>query len=306
MLRRCLSERAAQLTVICTISPASKDTEHSLNTLRHVCLMTGFTAPEEEGGGGGGYKPSFITGGEMEEEQLGRIDVTAIGNRNRAQAKLEGNNNNNAVKPRVLQGGGDARADFNRQLSRDQSGMGNPAEKRAAEKKRNAVIRRKDRAGLQAMSPSCREVLLDARREREAFGHQRSRLRQARELHESSNYQQWPPSRRNSKEAIVSKSSHSQSATPTASNMGSLPLSREITPTEINTPAASSSSEFHNHHNHNNVLNNAERISNNNSSKNMLNHRLPPRQKHISRHHHQHINDINDTMINSFKNLIIK
>jgi hypothetical protein len=27
--------------VIATVSPASKDTEHSLNTLRHACVMGG-------------------------------------------------------------------------------------------------------------------------------------------------------------------------------------------------------------------------------------------------------------------------
>ena len=49
MLRRCLSEPHAQLTVICTVSPASKDTEHSLNTLRHSCVMTGLNPIQEEG-----------------------------------------------------------------------------------------------------------------------------------------------------------------------------------------------------------------------------------------------------------------
>jgi kinesin family protein 2/24 len=35
-----LSPRA-RTVVIATVSPASKDTEHSLNTLRHACFMDG-------------------------------------------------------------------------------------------------------------------------------------------------------------------------------------------------------------------------------------------------------------------------
>lgn len=31
----------ARTIVIATVSPASKDTEHSLNTLRHACIMHG-------------------------------------------------------------------------------------------------------------------------------------------------------------------------------------------------------------------------------------------------------------------------
>ena len=31
----------ARTAVIATVSPASKDTEHSLNTLRHACVMDG-------------------------------------------------------------------------------------------------------------------------------------------------------------------------------------------------------------------------------------------------------------------------
>jgi len=31
----------AQTLVLATVSPAAKDTEHSLNTLRHACIMDG-------------------------------------------------------------------------------------------------------------------------------------------------------------------------------------------------------------------------------------------------------------------------
>mgnify|MGYP005996036345 CR=1 FL=1 len=41
MLKNSLVSRAAHTSVIVTVSPASKDTEHSLNSLRHACLMDG-------------------------------------------------------------------------------------------------------------------------------------------------------------------------------------------------------------------------------------------------------------------------
>jgi len=41
MLKASFFLKSAKTVVIATVSPASKDTEHSLNTLRHACLMDG-------------------------------------------------------------------------------------------------------------------------------------------------------------------------------------------------------------------------------------------------------------------------
>ena len=41
MLKESLVDATARTVVIVTVSPASKDTEHSLNSLRHACMMDG-------------------------------------------------------------------------------------------------------------------------------------------------------------------------------------------------------------------------------------------------------------------------
>ncbi|KAK3269590.1 hypothetical protein CYMTET_21975 [Cymbomonas tetramitiformis] len=70
--------RAASTVVIATVSPSSKDTEHSLNTIRHACIMDGQDAAEET---------RFITGGEVEKIQCGEVDVTAIARQRQADKK---------------------------------------------------------------------------------------------------------------------------------------------------------------------------------------------------------------------------
>ena len=40
-LKPCFLWPGSQTVIIATVSPASKDTEHSLNTLRHACIMNG-------------------------------------------------------------------------------------------------------------------------------------------------------------------------------------------------------------------------------------------------------------------------
>ena len=73
----------ARTVVVATVSPSSKDTEHSLNTLRHACLMDGQeneTADESR----------FITGGVKSKTiEIGQVNVTEIARKNRA-LKAEG------------------------------------------------------------------------------------------------------------------------------------------------------------------------------------------------------------------------
>lgn len=68
----------AKTIVIATVSPASKDTEHSLNTLRHACIM--------QGGGGGGNGESeetrFVTGGKTTMEQIGEVNIAKLARKN--------------------------------------------------------------------------------------------------------------------------------------------------------------------------------------------------------------------------------
>lgn len=55
----------AKTVVIATVAPSSKDTEHSLDTIKHACMMDGGKVVSTSSGGssGGVYKPSSSGGG---------------------------------------------------------------------------------------------------------------------------------------------------------------------------------------------------------------------------------------------------
>ena len=109
--------------VIATVSPASKDTEHSLNTLRHACIMDGQQSEDptstststdkdqnkdkgkEQNNGQNEEKDKdkekgkshikeketrFITGGTILREECGVVDVTEIARKNMAEKKKTG------------------------------------------------------------------------------------------------------------------------------------------------------------------------------------------------------------------------
>eukprot|EP01062_Namystynia_karyoxenos_P082114 TRINITY_DN9188_c0_g1_i1.p1 TRINITY_DN9188_c0_g1~~TRINITY_DN9188_c0_g1_i1.p1 ORF type:complete len:926 (+),score=259.86 TRINITY_DN9188_c0_g1_i1:101-2779(+) len=87
LLRGCFAEppppRPKPCTVlIATVSPSSKDTEHSLNTLRHACIMDG------QGSGSAGGS-SHITGGSTVREDLGGIDVPQLARERFKQRKKQ-------------------------------------------------------------------------------------------------------------------------------------------------------------------------------------------------------------------------
>jgi kinesin family protein 2/24 len=104
LLRPSFTAPGARTLVLATVSPAAKDTEHAVNTLRHASLMDGRNAlaadpvygPAPGAGGGalsahGGYggrghgeraPSSHLTGGALVVEQLGEIDIHGV------QAKL--------------------------------------------------------------------------------------------------------------------------------------------------------------------------------------------------------------------------
>jgi len=72
-LKKSLSSPLAKTVVIATLSPASKDTEHSLNTLRHACVMDCQKAPEAANGE---KETRFITGGDVKTVRLGEINMS--------------------------------------------------------------------------------------------------------------------------------------------------------------------------------------------------------------------------------------
>ena len=95
-LKSSFSLPSAQTVVIATVSPASKDTEHSLNTLRHACLMDDKKRGNRRKGQSA--SSSHITGGTTTTQQLGRINVSKEARRRKAgkgpsDAKLQDNGN---------------------------------------------------------------------------------------------------------------------------------------------------------------------------------------------------------------------
>ena len=75
-LKSSFSLPSARTIVIATVSPASKDTEHSLNTLRHACIMHG------QQDHGNAKETRFVTGGTVTAELIGEINLTEIGRKN--------------------------------------------------------------------------------------------------------------------------------------------------------------------------------------------------------------------------------
>jgi hypothetical protein len=69
LLRPSFTHPNANTLVLATASPAAKDTEHTLNTLRHACVMDGRTT-EAEG-------QSWMAGGAVTKEEIGEIDMKA-------------------------------------------------------------------------------------------------------------------------------------------------------------------------------------------------------------------------------------
>ena len=86
LLKACFAEGSATC-VIATVSPASKDTEHSLNTLRHACIMDGQGDGGAASAAAGGS--SHIDGGRVEREDVGALDVTAMARERRAQRQAD-------------------------------------------------------------------------------------------------------------------------------------------------------------------------------------------------------------------------
>ena len=106
MLKDSLMSPAANTSVIVTISPASKDTEHSLNSLRHACVMDG--QDTTKGGTEKRYFPfdeemrrllkftssdfscynfRFLSGGLTTSVTIGEVNLTSISRQRKALSK---------------------------------------------------------------------------------------------------------------------------------------------------------------------------------------------------------------------------
>jgi len=80
--------------VIATLSPASKDTEHSLNTLRHACVMSAQQCLDDSDK----KETRFITGGVVKTVNLGEIDMSKFTSR-RGEETPSLTSNGNEWKP---------------------------------------------------------------------------------------------------------------------------------------------------------------------------------------------------------------
>lgn len=86
-LKSAFSFPSARTVIIATVSPASKDTEHSLNTLRHACLMD---SQDTDAKDKAGDETRFIVGGNVTKQFVAEVNITEISRRNNAIKKAGG------------------------------------------------------------------------------------------------------------------------------------------------------------------------------------------------------------------------
>ena len=140
VLKASFTDADASTLVLATVSPAAKDTEHSLNTLRHACIMDG--QQDEEAAAA----VAWTSGGESVVEEIGEIDQKSVMAKRKAEAKV-------AEGAREMGGGGGFGIG-----GRDT--MGDPmerakAEALKAEKEAKAAYARQERKAWKALSDAC-------------------------------------------------------------------------------------------------------------------------------------------------------
>ena len=152
----------ARTVIVATVSPSSKDTEHSLNTLRHACLMDGQSQSKDASGE---TEKRFMTGGTKSETyQIGEVNVTEISRKNRELRK---------------KGEGPlARTSSGNYLGKDvtkvkQNGPMQKPPPELTEKQKAKARRLADRQGLHRLAPQLRELLLG---HRESLGQEEQQL----------------------------------------------------------------------------------------------------------------------------------
>jgi Kinesin motor domain len=150
---------SARTLIIATVSPASKDTEHSLNTLRHACIMDGQQETD------GSTEPSsvketrFVTGGTVEREECGEVDVTDIARKNMAVKKSTGKD-------------ADARTSNGNTVLLVESQLPETTERQKAKSRRASEKRM-----FAKLNPECKTLLTAAREKLGNLQRQATRLR---------------------------------------------------------------------------------------------------------------------------------
>ncbi|EKX47591.1 hypothetical protein GUITHDRAFT_106577 [Guillardia theta CCMP2712] len=79
LLKTCFMDGNATI-IIATVSPSSKDTEHSLNTIRHACIMDGQGTGEDASS-----TSSHVTGGSLVREDIAELNITLLARQKRAE-----------------------------------------------------------------------------------------------------------------------------------------------------------------------------------------------------------------------------
>lgn len=160
LLHGCFEGRDKHPTVvIATVSPCSKDTEHSLNTLRHACIMDGQGELKAHDG-------EHMVSGAVTKERLGEIDVTKIARERRAERKAQADGGAGAAAG----GDGPVGAHPRHRSASPVSLEGRPAQPA------NGNRLASDRKALKVLPPRLRQALLDARGVQGGTPQQRRRL----------------------------------------------------------------------------------------------------------------------------------
>jgi hypothetical protein len=145
-LKQSFTLPTARTAVISCVSPASKDTEHSLNTLRHACIMDGQDSAVASN------ETRFVTGGEVETVQIGEINTTLLSKKAR-EARKAGED----VEAKTSNGN-----------------VFNENERELTPKEKEAVRRENEKRSIAKMDPKYRRILKEGRRavndnQRQAF-----------------------------------------------------------------------------------------------------------------------------------------
>lgn len=170
LLRACFEDCNPTVVIAC-VSPSSKDTEHSLNTIRHACIMDGQGtgahehAPTAANAAGKQHgtpqtvklsshikcitTASHITGGEVVKQNCGEVDVTGLARERRAQRLAE-----------KADGGGEGQGKWNDAPPKKAEESLTPAE---SERRRAQSMAAAERKALRALAPARVDQLTHAR-----------------------------------------------------------------------------------------------------------------------------------------------
>ena len=141
---------ASRTLVIATVSPSSKDTEHSLNTVRHACIMDGQES-STAAANGGEQETRFVTGGQVVKVEVGEINVAEISRKNLALKKAGMAVDAMTSNGNVFLGEGPAHA------------AENAAAPEMTEKEKVRLRRASERRALTKLSPEQKAILMRAR-----------------------------------------------------------------------------------------------------------------------------------------------